>query len=143
MPTLSVPRQEAFARALAMELPQTGASSEAGYTKDWRHARERAETPDILARVTALRDALQLDETSDVAPVIEALMRLAKKAGDMPTAAGMAAARGLLAEAAKLKGRLQDKGETAGRVEPVDPRYLPLSHEDWMAEYGHLGERAP
>jgi hypothetical protein len=49
----------------------------------------------------------------------------------------MAAARGLLAEAAKLKNGPRDKVETSAGSPPIDPRYAPLSDEDWIAKYGH------
>jgi len=139
MSPLPVPRQEAFARGLAMGLSQREAGADAGYYRDWKQARERAARPDIVARATALRDERHWDGTADVAPVINALMRLARKAGDMPTAAAMAAARGLLAEAAKLKGRLEDKIETPSEATPISPRFLPLSDEDWVAKYGNRG----
>ena len=140
MPTLPDPRQEAFARALPMGRPSGAARAKAGYTRGWKNTRARAEMPAIAARVTELREDLQGGEISDVAPVITALMRLAKKAGDMSTPAAMAAARGLLAEAAKLKGRLEDKGERPDIVPEDVSRYLPLSDEDWMAKYGRLGQ---
>ena len=112
MPTLSVPRQEAFARALAMGLSLTAAAAEAGYARNWKHARERAARPEIAARVTALRDEVDRRETSDAAPVAKARTRVARKAGDSDDAGGT----------------------------PEDiTRYLPLSDEDWMAEYGHRG----
>ena len=112
MPALSVPRQEAFARALAMGLSLIAAATEAGYARNWKHARERAARPDIAARVTAWREELHRGETSDAAAVAKARTRVARKAGD-----------------------------SEGRVEtPEDiTRYLPLSDEDWMAEYGHRG----
>ena len=137
MPALSVPRQEALARALAKRLSLTTAAAEAGYARNWKQARERAAAPHIVARVTELCDELHQDETSDVGPVINALMRLARKAGDMPTAAAMVAARGLLAEAAKLKGRLEDRVERPDIVQEDITRYLPLSDEHWLAKYGH------
>ncbi len=44
--------------------------------------------------------------------MIQALMRLAGKAGGMRSAAAMVAARGLVAEAAKLNERREPPGET-------------------------------
>ena len=139
MAALPVPRQEAFARALAMGLSLTAAPTEAGYAGNWKQARARAAGPHIVARLKALRDEPAWDETSDLAGVIKALLRLARKAGDMPTAAAMAAARGLLAEAAKLKSGLRDTAGTSHGAPPVDPRYLPLSDEDWIAKHAPRG----
>ena len=135
MAALPDPRREAFARALAMGLSWIAASADAGYAGNRKLARERAAAPEIVARVKALRDEPAWDETSDLAGVINALLRLARKAGDMPTAAAMAAARGLLAEAAKLKSGLRDTAGTSHGAPPVDPRYAPLSDEDWIAKH--------
>ena len=114
MSALPVPRQEAFAFALATGLSQSEASAKAGYANSWKHTRQRAKRPEIVARVTALRDA--------------------------PAPAARTAARGLPAGAAKLKGRPEDsRMEDWVETPESRARFLPLSHEDWMAEYGHLG----
>ncbi len=139
MSALPVPRQEALSRALAMGLSWAAASTAAGYAGDRRRARRRAAAPDVAARVKALGDEPAWDETSDVAGVIRALLRLARKAGDMQTAAAMAAARGLLAEAAKLKSGLREEVYTDDGVATVDPRWAPLSDEDWIAKHAPRG----
>ncbi len=110
MSALPVPRQEAFARALAMDLSPGEASAEAGYARHWKHTRERAARPEIVARATALREALRRVE---------------------------AAARGLQAEAAKRKARIEDRAGPPA-MDAVDrARFMPLSDEDWLARYGH------
>jgi hypothetical protein len=140
MPPLPVPRQEALARVLATGLSRSVAAAEAGYAKHWRHGRERMARPDIVARARELGDARQWGETRDAGEMIGALMRLAGKAGAMRTAAAMVAARGLVAEAAKLNQRTLGQRETPHEAPAIDPRFLPLSDEDWTAKYGHRGQ---
>ena len=140
MPPLPIPREEALAHVLAMGLSRSMAGGEAGYAKHWKHVREREARPDIVARARELGDARQWGETRDASEMIGALMRLAGKAGRMRTAAAMVAARGLVAEAAKLEQRIDDKrGETPDGAPPITTAFLPLSDEDWTAKYGHLG----
>ena len=140
MPPLPVPREEALARVLAMGLSRGMAVGEAGYAKHWKHGRERVARPDIVARARELGDARQWGETRDAGEMIGALMRLAGKAGRMRTAAAMVAARGLVAEAAKLEQRTLERRETPSEAPAIDPRFLPLSDEDWSAKYGHRGQ---
>ncbi len=139
MPALSFPRDEAFARALAMGRSQGAAGAEAGYARRHRLGGERAARPDIVARTRELGDARQWGEAGDAATMIGALMRLAGQAGQMRTAAAMVAARGLVAEAAKLNQRIDDeRRETPDGAPPINPAFRPLSDEDWAAKYGHL-----
>jgi hypothetical protein len=136
MTELPILRQETFAHALAAGRSRIAASSEAGYPGDWKWARMRAAAAPIATRAVALRHEPAWDETADVAGVIKAMLRLARKAGDMQTAAAMAAARGLLAEAAKLKSGLPETPEIPDG-DPADAYvYQPLSDEDWIAKYG-------
>jgi hypothetical protein len=136
MADLPILRQETFAHALATGRSRIAASTEAGYPRDWKWAHRRAEAAPIAMRAVALRHEPDWDETADVAGVIKAMLRLARKAGDMQTAAAMAAARGLLAEAAKLKSGLPETPEFT-ESDPADAYvYQPLSDEDWIAKYG-------
>ncbi len=141
MPALSFARDEALARALAMGRSQGAAGAEAGYAR--RHGRGalRAARPDIVARARELGDARQWGEACDAVEMIRALMRLAGQAGQMRTAAAMVAARGLVAEAAKLDQRIDEaRRETRDGAPPITPAYRPLSDEEWAAKYGHLRE---
>ena len=139
MPPLPVPRQEALARVLAMGLSRSMAGVEAGYAKHWKHGREREARGDIVARAKELGDARQWGETRDAGEMIGALMRLAGKAGAMRTAAAMVAARGLVAEAAKLEQRTLGRRETPDKAPAIAPHFRTLSDEDWSAKYGHRG----
>ena len=134
MPPLPVPREEALALALATGRSRAVASSEAGYAKNKKH-RARATRPDIVARAREIGDTLQWGEACEADEMIRVLMRLAGKAGGMRSAAAMVAARGLVAEAAKLDARR----ETPPAATPIDPCFLPLSDEDWAAKYGNRG----
>jgi hypothetical protein len=132
MPPLTVPREEALARALAMGRSRHAAVTEAGYARHARHL-ARATRPDIVARARELGDAAQWGEAREPSEMTRALMRLAGKAGGMRSAAAMVAARGLVAEAAKLNARC----ETPLDAPASAPRFLPLSDEAWVAKYGH------
>jgi hypothetical protein len=61
-------------------------------------------------------------------------MRLAKKAGELGTGAGMVAARGLLAEAIRLK---RDQPPTLAPPPGDDGVILPpkLTTEEWLAAF--------
>jgi len=137
MPPLPVPREETFARALSIGVSWNAASTEAGYGRHWERGRERAARPEIVARASEVGEALTWGEACEVSEMIRALMRLAGKAGQMQTAAAMVAARGLVAEAAKLNQRTLERRETPEIVAHDIARYMPLSDEDWAAKYGH------
>ncbi len=132
MTPLPLLHEETLARALARGLSRNAARAEARYARHSRRGRERAARADIAARAGELRDARQWGETREVSEMIGALMRLAGKAGEMRTAAAMVAARGLLAEAAKLKGQLGDPADTFDSTPPEPP----MSRAEWIAIYG-------
>jgi hypothetical protein len=134
MPPLTAPHEEALARALAMGRSRNAAGTETGHGRRYKH-RARAARPEIIARAREIGDALQWGEACEVGEMIRALMRLAGKAGGMRTAAAMVAARGLVAEAAKLDARRETPGEPA----PIASHFLPLSDEAWAAKYGNRG----
>jgi hypothetical protein len=131
MPPLPVPREETFAHVLAMGLSPGMAGGEAGYAKHWKHVRKRVARPDIVARAGELGDARQWGETRDAGEMIGALMRLA---------AAMVAARGLVAEAAKLDQRTLERREAPDATPAIAPCFLPLSDEAWTAKYGHRAQ---
>ena len=131
MPTLTNPRHEAYARARATGGSKSAAYKEVGYAASSNTG--RVETiKGVPERIAELRDHVHWGETSDVAPVINELMRLAREAGAFKTAAGMVAAKGLLAEAARLKGRLAEP-ITGERI--ASKRNPPLSNAEWLAKH--------
>jgi hypothetical protein len=75
----------------------------------------------------------QLLAAADLTPVIAQLMDLAREAQDLGTAAAMSAARGLLIEAARLKGLLAEQcpQATSGRL-----REPQLTKEEWVEIFG-------
>ena len=132
MTPLPLLHEEALARALARGLSRNAAGAEARYARHSRRGRERAARADIAARARELGEARQWGETREASEMIGALMRLAGKAGEMRTAAAMVAARGLLAEAAKLQGQLGDPADTFDSAPPEPP----MSKAEWIATYG-------
>ena len=138
MPPLPDPREDALALALATGRSRSAAGTEAGYGRHRKH-RARAARPDIVARSRELGEAAQWGEVCEAGEMIRALMRLAGKAGGMRTAAAMVAARGLVAEAAKLNQRSDEWRETPEDAASIAARFLPLSDEAWAEKYGQRG----
>ena len=136
MTPLPLLHEETLARALARGLSRNAAGAEARYARHSRRGRERAARADIAARARELGEARQWGETREASEMIAALMRLAGKAGEMRKAAAMVAARGLVAEAAKLEQRTLERRDTPHDAPEIDARFLPLSDEDWTAKYG-------
>ena len=124
MAALEDERRERFARNLADGMPAWRAWAAAGYAPKGGRGRRVAEREDVKARVDELVQARKWGGSSDVGPVIDECMRLAKVAGGMKGAAAMVAARGFLVEAARLKGLL-------GAAEPRPE----LTDEEWLAKY--------
>lgn len=132
MAAMGKARAEAFAQALAGGASPGRAWTEAGYVGHEHRARGRAAHPTVTRRVAEIGREQTL-AAKDLTPVIEEMMRLAKEAGKLNTVAGLTAARGLLAEAARLKGLLPEPPWV-----PEAPLIRTLSNDEWMAEYGHL-----
>ena len=124
-------RREKFAQGLARGLTASRAWAAAGYAPKGPRARLVAEREDVKARVTELIRAREWGGSGDLAPVINECMRLALVAGELPSAAGMVAARGLLAEAARLKGLL---GAAAPAPDELSAR-PELTDDEWLAKY--------
>ncbi len=131
MPRLANPRHETFARARAAGLARLEAYRSAGYRGNGNVGKIDGHK-EVKERIAELELNAQWGGSSDLGPVINALMGLAVKAGELGTAAGMTAARGLLAEAATLKGKL---GALARSARPERPREI-LTDEEWLAKYG-------
>jgi len=75
----------------------------------------------------------ELIAAADLAPVIAQLMDLAAQARDLGTPAAMNAARGLLVEAARLKGLLAEQCPEARPQRPLPPQ---LTKEEWVEIFG-------
>jgi len=124
-------RLEALAQALARGLPLHAATREAGYSRQTGMSRRRAGRYDVQTRVNEIKRE-RLDAAADPAPIIDLLMELGAAAGKLGTAAGMVAARGLLAEAARLKVKLVEEQGPATTYSIVPPK---LSKEEWLRAF--------
>ena len=122
---------EALAQGLAAGMDPVSASTAAGYVGGAnKRLTKRLKTPGVVGRVAELRwDASAL--SLDLGPVIDALMTGAKGAGDLGSAAGFVAMRGMLVEAARLKS-LVVLPPAPIRIDP--PRSL--SEAEWLDRYG-------
>ena len=131
MAALEDERRERFARNLADDMPAWRAWAAAGYAPKGGRGRIVAQREDVKARVDELVQARKWGGSSDLGPVIDECMRLTQVAGKMKTAAAMVAARGLLVEAARLKGLLGAPAPRAGAPEPRPE----LTDDEWLARY--------
>jgi len=133
MPPLVNQGHEAFARARAAGLTPRAAFLEAGYRDPARNVRRIASRPEVEKRIVELERDAAWGGSGNLKPVIDELMRLAQVAGKLRSAAGMTAARGLLGEAARLKGLLDAQSHRADVADP--PRRVRLSNDEWLAKY--------
>jgi hypothetical protein len=122
---------EALAQLLAKDVPMRQASKQAGYVHYFKSkADERTKRPRVVARVAEIRRAKAF-EAADLTPMIDALMTAANDAQAKPekSAATLTAIRGLLVEAARLKGLAPPPP-----APPPQPRRR-MSDEEWMATF--------
>lgn len=122
---------EALAQLLAKDVPMRQASKQAGYAHYFKSkAEERTKRPRVVARVAEIRRAKAL-EAADLTPMIDALMAAAKEAQNMKekTPATLTAIRGLLVEAARLKGLAPPPPPP-----PAQPRRR-MTDEEWMETF--------
>jgi len=133
MPPFDDARREKCAQLLAGGASIVGASRDAGYPRHGTRARERAAHRDMKTRIVEIHAELARRGDPDLGPVIDALMAAAQDAKDKigGSPAGVVAIRGLLAEAARLKGLVP------APAPPPEPVCLPdLDDETWMARFG-------
>ncbi len=131
MPKLDNARHEAFAQARVAGASRRDAFRQAGYDDLGRGIGRVDTRPEVVARLAELEQAARWGGSGDLGPVIDELMGLAQKAGALGTAAGMSAARGLLAEAAKLKMQLDVQPDAYCRPSPVPE----LTKEEWLKAF--------
>lgn len=125
-------RREAFAQGLARKLKPEEAHVAAGY-KPSRNAAKLAAVKEIKARVEEIAKRIAWGETRDVTPMIEDLKDAFDKAVALGSGAGMVAARGLAAEAAKLKQLLPREPEAE---DSRARRMQSLTEAEWIKLYG-------
>ncbi len=133
MPVLANSRHEVFARARAAGLTRRAAFAETGYHDRGRNIQRIDSRPEVADRIVELERDAAWGGSGNLKPVIDDLMRLAQAAGELGSAAGMTAARGLLCEAARLKGLLEAQSCLATVADP--PRRVPLSDDEWLAKF--------
>ncbi len=103
MPFLQNNAHEAFAAARARGATLDDAYEDAGFAPGNNHASRLAKRPDIAERIAEFR-ALQTDFSSaNGLAVIEALLRVAKAAEGLETAAGIKEARLALVEVERMR----------------------------------------
>jgi hypothetical protein len=131
MPKLSNPRYEAFALATASGAPLRDAYEDAGFHGERSHAWRLARRGEVLARVDELRrEQADLDEARPTSVII-ALVRMARAAENLNTAAGVREARLTLLEAQRLH-----IAQTNARQ---DVRLTLMDDDEWDAAFRSLG----
>ena len=137
MVALTIPRQEAFAQALAQGLNPDEAAQVAGYKGEKKQARARAKLPKFIKRVQELKHERAWGGSRDMGPLIDELMEAVREARKLDSAAAFVAVRGLIVEAARLKKLLP---------EPQPPPRPQMTSEEWMRKFnpeGWLREYGP
>jgi len=123
---------ETLAQLLAKDVPMRQASKQAGYAHYFKSkALERTKRAGVVARVAEIRRAKAL-EAADLTPMIDALMATARDAQDKQekTPATLTAIRGLLVEAARLKGLAPPPPSP----QTPQPRQR-MTDEEWMETF--------
>ncbi|MDB5483121.1 MAG: hypothetical protein JWO83_4174 [Caulobacteraceae bacterium] len=130
MPALTIPRQEAFAQALAQSLSPDEAAQTAGCKGERKQARARAKLPKFVERVQELKHERAWGGSRDLGPLIDELMGAVQEARKLDSAAAFVAVRGLIVEAARLKKLLP---------EPQPPPRPQMTPEEWMRKFNPEG----
>ena len=127
---LTDPRHEALAQALARDDNVSAAGRTAGFGKNAAYAWRLSRSPKIIDRVAELVQTAPWGGSSDLVPVINEMAKRGIEAGKLGTAAGMIAARQLLAEAARLKQLLPVPEEAY-----PPPRRRQMSTREWVETF--------
>ncbi|MGH6987539.1 MAG: hypothetical protein ACRED9_11965 [Caulobacteraceae bacterium] len=126
--------REQFAWGIARGISPSEAARAAGYANPGRGA-SLARAKDIAARARFVKRHLERGGSADLSAIIEALMDLADEGRRLGAAAGLAAAKGALVEAARLK-QLLPVAAPETRAELDLAREAELTDEEWLAKYG-------
>ena len=121
MPALTKHRYEPFAQALSRDLHPVAAAKEAGFKGNKTQSCERAQRPEVIARVEELRRRRDWGGSRDLGPMIDELMAAARQASTLTTAAAFVAVRGLIVEAARLKQMLPEPEDESPLPPPTTP----------------------
>jgi hypothetical protein len=121
MTPLANSRQEAYAQHRARGLSQREAAWAAGYSRKSNGGGFRLDKHEaVKPRVAELREALPWGGSRDLAPVIGALVQIAKAASELKSAAGLKAAGDLWRHVAELKQKLPETPDQSAL--PDEPR---------------------
>jgi hypothetical protein len=131
MPKLENQGHEAFAQLRVQGATTCDAFIAAGF-KGRKNASRLYRIKAVNDRIQELKDDAMWGGTSDLTPVITLLAKAAEKAVNLNSAAALAAARGLLAEVARLKAL---RAETLERTAPPLRLETRLSDEAWLAKH--------
>lgn len=122
-------RRSRLARALAEGLDNQAAAEASGYGRQ-SVSRLRHDAK-FQVEVETLRDELVWGGSADLAPVINEMLRLARKAGEGTTAASLNVARQYLADIGRLKQAMAASG--AAKTYAFD---YEMTDDEWAAKYG-------
>ncbi len=135
-PALKEPQQEATAQGLARGLSIHKAMKQAGYTRYRKEIDELMQTPPMVERIETIKYDRDRGGSGDLGFLVDTLISLADLAADLGTAAGVREARGLLADAAKLKALLPpEECAPAHDLGEDDEIEIDMEPEAWLAKF--------
>jgi hypothetical protein len=138
MPVLNNPHREAFAWMLAEGLGRLDAYRRCGFKAKGKNAsdsaRRMAARASMAARIDEIRREMDWAASADIPAIINELAWLIRKARGMDTAAALTAAKGMLSEVVKLKGKLADAADAPSPAAATPPE-PPMSKADWIEAY--------
>lgn len=134
MPILRNPRHEVFAQELAKGLSIADAYEAAGYKPCRKNASHLLQDNALVrARVAELQAAGAERTEMTIESLTENLLRIAERAEDEQTPAGLNVARAALMDVAKLNGLLIEKSVNVNTTYVVDNK--PATEDEWAEEY--------
>jgi hypothetical protein len=122
-------RRALLAKALAEGMHNEAAAEASGYGR--QSVSRLRNNPAFQAEVDKVRDDLAWGGSADLAPVINEMLRLARKAGEGTSAASLNVARQVLADIGRLKQAMAASG--AARAYGDDDG---MTNEDWLEIHG-------
>lgn len=138
MPSLSNPKHERFAQALAKGETAVAAYEQAGYKPDRGAASRLSANVSIEGRVAEILDRAAERTEITVAGITDRLLKIAAKAEAKDDASMLSVARASLMDAAKLNGLVVEKGDHQHKHVGLSVTYVtpaeaeaPSSSEDY------------
>jgi len=128
-------KSEAFVNHMVAGLAPKAAALMAGYSISWANKAARKLKRSDIGRMIAKRQWEVARAGADLAPIIAALIAAGDAAASLKSAAAFVAAKGLYAEAARLKGLPPPP------TEPPEPPPPEMTEAEWMAMVTQSVER--